>query len=497
MKTPLLLFMLLINGITNAQVTAGLLQEFRFNGTYISESGGSTFSNNTNTSFVLDRFGNTGKALTIQNEGIQATIPSLPGSVGPRSISVWVVSQSTVDNQVFNYGNASVNNAYGFSVQNSSVTNYGFGNDLVLNGYSIGSTSWTHIVTTFDGTIARIYYNGVERASGNKGMWNTVQTAFRLGRGISGSNGFYGHVDDLKIYDRALSAAEVTQLYNQPNSGTAANSVVEYTFDNTYNNINGNTPFSTVAGVTSFVADRNGIANNALSVSVSTNKTSASLIAPTGLNPRSISIWYKASQNTGSPGIFSYGAPITAQTFGMYLGSDGSPIFQGFAYDVGFTAPSAAGIWHHAVVVFDGTVMGIYVDGILRGSAPRTSLNTSSGTAFFLGNSVSMSYDDLKIFTRALTATEVSSLFNNNTLSSPDFSQNNLKVSLYPNPVKDILNIETETEIKSVEIYNLQGQKIKTAVSKQVNVSELSAGIYMVRMEDTNNAVETKRIVKE
>ena len=54
-----------------------------------------------------------------------------------------------------------------------------------------------------------------------------------------------------------------------------------------------------------------------------------------------------------------------------------------------------------------------------------------------------------------------------------------------------------DTEIKSVEIYNLQGQKIKTALSKQVNVSDLSAGIYMVRMEDTNNAVETKKIVKQ
>lgn len=83
------------------------------------------------------------------------------------------------------------------------------------------------------------------------------------------------------------------------------------------------------------------------------------------------------------------------------------------------------------------------------------------------------------------------------TLSSQDFNQNNLKVALYPNPVRDMLNIELENEIKSVEIYNLQGQKIKTALSKQVNVSDLSAGIYMVRIEDTNNAVETKRIVKE
>lgn len=70
-------------------------------------------------------------------------------------------------------------------------------------------------------------------------------------------------------------------------------------------------------------------------------------------------------------------------------------------------------------------------------------------------------------------------------------------MKVYPNPVNDILNIETETDIKSVEIYNLQGQKIKTVLSKQLNVSDLAAGIYMVRVEDTNNAVQTKKIVKQ
>lgn len=489
--------MLMLCSVTNAQVTAGLMQEFRFNGTYVSESAAVTFSNNASTSFVTDRFGNVGKALTIQNQGIQATVPALPGGASPRSISIWVVSQTTTDNQVFSYGSGSNNNAYGFSVQSSSVTNYGWGNDLVLNGYSIGANAWVHIVTTFDGTTAKIYYNGVERVSGNKSMWNTVQTAFGLGRGISGSNGFYGHVDDLKIYNRALTPAEVTQLYNQQDSSTPANAVVEYTFDNTYNNVNGNTPFTNVAGVTSFVPDRNGVANSALNVSVSINKTSASLIAPSGLNPRSVSIWYKAGQNAGSPGVFSYGAPIQYQTFGMYLGSDGSPVFQGYAYDTGFAAPAAAGIWHHAVVVFDGTNMGIYIDGVLRGSAPRTSLNTPSGTAFYLGNSVNMTYDDLKIYTRALTASEVSNLYTNNTLSTPNFSQNNLEVKVYPNPVSNILNIETKTEIKSVEIFNLQGQKVFSTNQKQVNISDLASGVYMVRIEDTNNAVETKRILKE
>jgi hypothetical protein len=96
-----------------------------------------------------------------------------------------------------------------------------------------------------------------------------------------------------------------------------------------------------------------------------------------------------------------------------------------------------------------------------------------------------------------LTDVEISNLFTNNTLSSADIAQNNLKMALHPNPVNDILTIETETEIKSVGIYNLQGQLVKTAYAKQINVSELSSGIYMVRIEGSINAVETKKIVKQ
>ncbi|MQP23481.1 T9SS type A sorting domain-containing protein, partial [Flavobacterium sp. LMO8] len=103
--------------------------------------------------------------------------------------------------------------------------------------------------------------------------------------------------------------------------------------------------------------------------------------------------------------------------------------------------------------------------------------------------------DDLKIYNYALNATEISSLYTNNTLSTSDFSQNNLEVALYPNPVNDILNIETALELQSVEIYNIQGQKVLSSNQKQINVSDLAAGMYMVRIQDIDNNIATKKIV--
>ena len=72
---------------------------------------------------------------------------------------------------------------------------------------------------------------------------------------------------------------------------------------------------------------------------------------------------------------------------------------------------------------------------------------------------------------------------------------NNFKI--YPNPATNNFTIETENDIKSVEIYSIQGQKVSTSNSKNIDVSNLSKGMYMVRIEDSNNAIATQKLVLE
>ena len=52
-----------------------------------------------------------------------------------------------------------------------------------------------------------------------------------------------------------------------------------------------------------------------------------------------------------------------------------------------------------------------------------------------------------------------------------------------------------ENEAQSVEIYSLQGQKVLTSFDKNVTVSSLSKGIYLVRIEDSNNAISTQKLI--
>ena len=82
------------------------------------------------------------------------------------------------------------------------------------------------------------------------------------------------------------------------------------------------------------------------------------------------------------------------------------------------------------------------------------------------------------------------------TLGTENFN-NNLRFSIYPNPVVEILNIAMKTELKSVEIYSVQGQKIFSANAQKVDVSNFAAGIYLIRVEDIGGEFATQRFIKK
>lgn len=74
---------------------------------------------------------------------------------------------------------------------------------------------WVFVVGTWDGEIVRLYVNGKLKAedtySGNLYQENYN---FRIGRGETGSY-FYGIIDEVKIYTRALTPEEVKRMYMQ------------------------------------------------------------------------------------------------------------------------------------------------------------------------------------------------------------------------------------------------------------------------------------------
>ncbi len=84
-------------------------------------------------------------------------------------------------------------------------------------------------------------------------------------------------------------------------------------------------------------------------------------------------------------------------------------------------------------------------------------------------------------------------------LGNDDF-ENDIQIICYPNPVKDFLHIKTTNavDIKTIKIYDTVGNLVMESKSnfKQLDLSNLSQGVFFVIIETANSSF-TKKIVKK
>jgi hypothetical protein len=191
------------------------IYQFDFNNSYANTTNSVSFANSIAISFVPDRFSIASRAMRFNNNGTSASLPSLPIGNNSRSVSIWVkMSSISSDNFVFNYGNSVANQCYGFSIQPTTINNYGWAND-VTHTVTTPLNTWKHYVVTFNsvGSIVSIYINGVLVKTDTKTGWSTANsTTFYLGQLFSSAS-LQADIDDLKIYNRTLSPTEVAELY--------------------------------------------------------------------------------------------------------------------------------------------------------------------------------------------------------------------------------------------------------------------------------------------
>jgi len=73
-------------------------------------------------------------------------------------------------------------------------------------------------------------------------------------------------------------------------------------------------------------------------------------------------------------------------------------------------------------------------------------------------------------------------------------------MAVYPNPVKDVLNLDATITIEKVEVYSITGQLVHSQVinnqSASINLQQLSAGAYLVNITGEGQSKRVK-IIKE
>ena len=85
---------------------------------------------------------------------------------------------------------------------------------------SLTSAAWSHLATTYDGATLRLYVNGTQVGTrAISGAITTTSNPLRIGGNVPWGEYFSGLIDDVKINNRALTAAEIQSSMTQPVTG--------------------------------------------------------------------------------------------------------------------------------------------------------------------------------------------------------------------------------------------------------------------------------------
>ncbi len=239
-----LAFGLAVNGYSQTFLTNGLVAYYPFNGNARDASGHGHNGTNYGGVLVPDRFGypnqaywfdgtnNTNSLIDLsQNRpitGVQTTF-SICGWINPRYIPQLAHDISTPRGIYWHQADwadigVRISNSpwVSFSMttlefNTTSGVHSGNQNDTLYASILIPSNAWTSFVATYDGATKCLYLNGTLNVSVPYTFPANWDTSF-MGEGIGGNvagqaETFDGVIDDMRIYNRALSSNEVAQLY--------------------------------------------------------------------------------------------------------------------------------------------------------------------------------------------------------------------------------------------------------------------------------------------
>lgn len=133
------------------------------------------------------------------------------------SISFWTkndVAPSQYDGMVCNTNGSTWSKGWGFFYNSSSQIRFFIEGTSNVAYASITPTDWNHVVGVWNGSTMQIYVNGVAGTSDSFSSNVREQQKFNVGRCGHNSFNIDGKVDDVRVYERALTTVEITALAN-------------------------------------------------------------------------------------------------------------------------------------------------------------------------------------------------------------------------------------------------------------------------------------------
>jgi hypothetical protein len=336
----------------------------------------------------------------------------------------------------------------GYNLQNQIINSsgviYWFGNGLVSSLAAIPVGTWSHHVLTSSNTninattantVMTYYINSVLQNSSNLSVTGNFVNLLTLAGRTDKAIGFAGLIDDLRIYNTALTSTQVQSVYSSQGAPAPSRAMPlpKYAWDFQSSNVDyvsSLSPTTSVGPPTYNSAGKYGssiVFNNTpgatpgtyylkyttgISLSTASGFTVCAWIKPLAVgvsgNQTFLSI---AGQNT----FFIFQIDSSATDIHLY-GQNPFTVpnnINGSAFSV------TQSTWIHAVMVFSGTSITTYFNGTLKDSlslvvSPVTfnALGLGNRSAISADSAANGELDDLRIFDRALTSAQVQSIYN-------------------------------------------------------------------------------------
>lgn len=153
--------------------------------------------------------------------------PILDGGTPQISVTTWVFKRDTGDDRVISKSSSTVRADHIFSLGVADTTirtrlrTTDNGGTSDYDGGVISLNQWVHLAFTYDGGFLRIYMNGAETASYvvTGDMIASTQDVAIGNVNATDDRYWNGLLDDVRIYDRALSSVEIADLATQGGGG--------------------------------------------------------------------------------------------------------------------------------------------------------------------------------------------------------------------------------------------------------------------------------------
>ncbi|KQR92706.1 hypothetical protein ASG01_12515 [Chryseobacterium sp. Leaf180] len=282
-----------------------------------------------------------------------------------------------------------------------------------------------------------------------------------------------------------------------PSYVPSTNLVAWWGFTGNANDSSGNANNLTVIGAT-LVADRAGNANSAYSFNGTTNYlTKSSLTYNFSLaGAYSVSFWMK--KNGASEGVALMSGSNVQGNFIWLLQCDTTKtVFgtneqgQSWTFLNGTNYSTTA--WEHFVLVYNNKVMQMYKNGSLVGTLTNTyTTATSAALPFYIGSAIggggniNANIDDVGIWSRTLTTTEISQLYSA-ALGTAETKSTQSAVNISPNPAKDFIMVNFVAKTNgNYSIVDVNGRTVQNGIlsaDKKVNVASLNKGMYFIQIQ--------------